>query len=170
MKKSSIKILWFAAALGAFVVFVWMARPTGTSGDQSNETVRKTGAITLKVSEKSYNFGTISMAAGKVKREFKIKNEGQDAVTISKLYTSCMCTSAKLASRAGNFGPFGMPGHGIVPTISAAVEPGEEATVEVTFDPAAHGPAGVGRISRVVKIETETGGALELKIDANVTP
>lgn len=67
-------------------------------------------------------------------------------------------------------GPFGMPGHGAIPTINEALEPGTEATIEVVFDPAAHGPAGVGKVNRVVTVETASGEALQLSFQATVTP
>ncbi|KKT83316.1 MAG: hypothetical protein UW81_C0021G0020, partial [Candidatus Giovannonibacteria bacterium GW2011_GWC2_44_9] len=41
---------------------------------------------------------------------------------------------------------------------------------EVVFDPAAHGPAGVGRIERAVYLENSASEALQLKFSATVTP
>ena len=81
-----------------------------------------------------------------------------------------MCTEAtlKIGSRAA--GPFGMPGHGFAQRISETIRPNEEAAVEVVFDPAAHGPAGVGRIERAVYLENSASEALQLKFSATVTP
>lgn len=56
------------------------------------------------------------------------------------------------------------------PSINQTINPGEEASVEVVFDPAAHGPAGVGQIQRTVTIENNTGKPLELGFSAVVTP
>lgn len=89
-----------------------------------------------------------------------------------------MCTNATLlhgdpsagSGQVKKFGPFGMPGHGFVPKVNDAVNSGEEVSVEVVFDPAAHGSAGVGRIDRVVFVETESGLPLQLKFVAIVTP
>ena len=63
-----------------------------------------------------------------------------------------------------------MPGHGAIPRINQTINPNEEAVVEVVFDPAAHGPAGVGRIGRTVVIENNSGAPVELSFIALVTP
>jgi hypothetical protein len=118
----------------------------------------------------NYDFGKISMAAGKVSHIFKIKNTSSEPVVINKIYTSCMCTVVTLASGDKKFGPFGMLGHGALPKISQSVGPNEEISVEVVFDPAAHGPAGVGRISRMVTLENNIGRPVELLFAAIVTP
>ncbi len=66
-------------------------------------------------------------------------------------------------------GPFGMPGHGSVQTdIDRTVEAGEDFTVRVIFDPAAHGPNGLGKVTRVVTLHTADGGTAELAITADV--
>lgn len=81
-----------------------------------------------------------------------------------------MCTVATLGIRGERFGPYGMPGHGFIPKIGQTINPNEEAIVEVVFDPAAHGPAGVGRIQRIITIENDSGQPLELQFTALVTP
>ena len=64
-----------------------------------------------------------------------------------------------------------MEGHGSpVPTINEELPAGQEAQIEVVFDPAAHGPAGVGPISRNVFVETTDGKKLVFEIKAQVTP
>ncbi len=167
------------------VGFIWLARPKlpnegglarpsaqNTSSTQVNNNANvlgAQGAVTVAESN-NYDFGTISMAAGKVSREFTIKNTSSEAVTLQKIYTSCMCTTATLTNNRKQFGPFGMPGHASIPRIDQAINPNEEATVDVVFDPAAHGPAGVGKIERVVTIENSAGQPVELKFSALVTP
>lgn len=128
------------------------------------------GASALAADESSYDFGSISMAAGPVTRRFAVTNGGVSPVTVEKLYTSCMCTTASLTIAGEASGPFGMPGHGAVPRINRALAPGELAGVDVTFDPAAHGPSGIGRIERSVYLETVGGAPLILNIAATVTP
>jgi hypothetical protein len=81
-----------------------------------------------------------------------------------------MCTSASLTTGDEKFGPFGMPGHGAIPSIKATVAVNQEAEIEVVFDPTAHGPAGVGKIQRVVILENNAGGPIELNFSAMVTP
>jgi len=131
----------------------------------------------LAAAEESFDFGSISMAAGKVTHIFAVKNTGAKPVLIKKLYTSCMCTEATLlkkdpqtSSGEKRFGPFGMPGHGFSPSINETLTSGEEVRVEVLFDPAAHGPAGIGKIERIVYLENDSGRPLELKFSAVVTP
>ena len=89
---------------------------------------------------------------------------------INKMYTSCMCTTATLIINGKIFGPYGMQGHGFIPKINEALAPGEEAQIEAIFDPAAHGPAGVGPIERLIYIESSNAPTLELTISAVVTP
>ena len=124
----------------------------------------------LQSDKSSHDFGTISMKDGKVKTIFKVKNSTAEAITLTKLYTTCMCTEAKLMVNGVSEGPFGMPGHGSVPTFLQKLEPNQEAEVEVEYDPNAHGPSGVGRIERQVIVEGNDGKLATLNIIANVTP
>lgn len=149
--------------LVALVIFY---RPSSV---QTDLTTASSGEVLLSVAETSFDFGTISMAKGDVTHQFKIKNATTTPVTITKLYTSCMCTSAALYKNENKIaGPFGMAGHG--PKISKTLGVGEEMIVLETFDPKAHGPAGIGQIEREVYLETENGSPLILSFKANVTP
>ena len=123
----------------------------------------------LQSAEESYDFGTISMARGKVSKVFTFKNNTTQTIVAEKLYTSCMCTEATLIKNGQNFGPFSMPAHGFIPEINENIDPGQEAQIEVVFDPAAHGPAGVGPIERQVILETSDGQMI-FKFKAQVTP
>ncbi len=147
---------------------IWLGQPTANTN--STQASKKSIADSLKIEETSFDFGTISMANGRVSHIFKVKNAGLEPITMSKLYTSCMCTSASLIMGSEKFGPFGMPGHGAIPSIKAIIVPDQEVEVEVVFDPNAHGPAGVGKIQRVVTLENSAGGPLELNFSAMVTP
>ena len=120
--------------------------------------------------QQTFNFGTISMAGGKVSHTYTINNSGTNTVRVTKLFTSCMCTEATLITSDGRAGPFGMAGHGYIPNIAVPIRHGENATVEIIFDPAAHGPAGVGRIDRVITLQTDAGQPLELAFTAMVKP
>lgn len=127
-------------------------------------------SMLLDVVEKFYNFGTISMADGVVSHAFIIKNTGVAPAVIKNVFTSCMCTTAFLATNEEKVGPFGMAGHAQVPEINKAVDPGEEISVEVIFDPAAHGPSGTGKVRRVVYVEqVGINKPIELSFEANVT-
>lgn len=126
---------------------------------------------TLTASEVAYDFGTISMAQGKVTKLFTVNNSTSVPITVRKLYTSCMCTSATLVMGDRRVGPFGMEGHGgPIPTINEELPAAGTIDIEVTFDPTAHGPAGVGLIARNVILETTDGKKLVFEIKARVTP
>ena len=123
----------------------------------------------LQTAESSYDFGDVSMADGKVTKVFSVKNNTVQNIVAKKLYTSCMCTKATLIKNKEIFGPFGMPAHGFISGFEAIIEPGQEAQIEAVFDPAAHGPAGVGPIGRDVILET-SDGKVTLSFKANVMP
>ncbi len=173
LKKQKYNLLAVVIVVGVFVGFAVTARPTSAPASseaaQQNEE-SQAGDFKLSTSETAYDFGSISMKNGKVTHAFMVKNETGAPVTIAKMYSSCMCTSASLLRAGETYGPFGMPGHGAIPRIDQTLAPGEEATVEVVFDPNAHGPAGVGFIRRVVYLEGTAGDKFELRISANVTP
>ena len=124
----------------------------------------------LSTSETRFSFGPISMAHGKVTHRHPISNVGTEPLVIRKMYTSCMCTTAALVKNGKTSDAYGMPGHAPIPTINVPINPREEAFIEVVFDPAAHGPAGVGPIERVVTVENSAGQPLELAFSALVSP
>ncbi len=150
-------------SLALLIALAWFAGP------QDNAPAAASGSG-LIAAESRMNFGETSMKKGPVTRSFSVKNDSAEPIVVTKVYTSCMCTVASLLTANGKEGPFGMPGHGIVPSISAAIAAGETATVEVTFDPAAHGPAGIGPVDRVITVETSNGDSLTLGFRAIVTP
>lgn len=172
------KIISFAIVLvGLGALILWGVSGRNTESEVfelgGSHPARVEGAVTgsLSVSETFYDFGTISMKNGNVSKSFTITNNGADT-KISKISTSCMCTNAFIVSADGSKkGPFGMPGHGgLVPKANEAIGAGESRTLEVVYDPNAHGPAGVGLIERVVFIEDENGKVVELVIRVNVRP
>jgi hypothetical protein len=124
----------------------------------------------LIAEEMSFDFGPVSMAAGNVTHRFEIKNANVEPVIIRKISTSCMCTTAQLVKGGKKLAIYGMPGHGYIPNLDEPIAPNEQASVEVVFDPAAHGPAGIGRVERLATIYTGAEQPLELSFTALVTP
>ena len=117
----------------------------------------------------AYDFGLVSMAKGNVEHDFAITNTTDSDITINQAETSCMCTEAILKLPDGKeMGPYGMPGHGSR-SVSAVVKPSEIITVRVIFNPAAHGPAGIGKIERVVTLYSGRG-PITMQFRAEVTP
>lgn len=163
-------IIGAVLALFVLVGLVWIARPAPGAENIAAAGAGSRTSRMLTTEEHAFDFGTISMAAGNVTHAFPVTNAGSAPIVIKKMYTSCMCTTATLKTAGVSYGPFGMPGHGFIPAINANIAPGGVASVEVVFDPAAHGPAGVGTIERIVRLEQESGEALELHFKAFVTP
>lgn len=162
-------VIWSAVILVIIIGFVWIS---GRSSENSNSLASLTGPGALTAAENFFDFGEISMAKGDVSHDFRVKNTGVKPVNIIKTYTSCMCTTAILQMASGKeLGPYGMPGHGgFAPAINQIAAPGEEITVRAIFDPAAHGPAGVGPIERAIYIENDSGKPVEIQFKAVVTP
>jgi hypothetical protein len=120
----------------------------------------------------AYDFGLVSMAKGNVEHDFAITNTTDSDITINQAETSCMCTEAFLKLPGGKeMGPYGMPGHGssFSRSVGAVIKPGEVIFVKVIFNPAAHGPAGIGKIERIVTLSSGRG-PLTMQFRAEVTP
>lgn len=168
---------WLLAGAALVVVIgglVLVARPGAVSAPAEQVQAADPGAPRtpgqLRAIRTKYNFGTVSMARGKVTTVFRITNTGTEPVVVRKLYTSCMCTTAALVKNGKSSDAFGMAGHTPIPTIDVPLTSKDDAAIEVVFDPAAHGPAGVGPIERVVTVENSAGQPLELQFAALVTP
>lgn len=168
--KEQIKQISILLGLVAIVVvgLVWFSNNSKTETPTAAISGKSSGVLTFEKSQ--YDFGTVSMAKGKVSKEFTLENKSQEDVKIGEVFTSCMCTEAELKVGGRTAGPFGMQGH----TASSAnliVKPGEEMIVKAIFDPAAHGPAGVGPTERQVAIYTSAGNnPIVLDFKAVVTP
>src|SRR3989344_1696603 len=153
-------------ALGALLFY---AQPSSNQPSGTFDRNAPSNAISV-LGASNYDFGPISMKNGKVSTTFKIKNIQSEPVTLSKLYTSCMRTEVTLKVASRTQGPFSMLGHGPITKFNEILQPNEEAEIEVVYDPAAHGPSGVGKIQRTVTLENNTGQPVELLVAANVTP
>mgnify|MGYP001612226702 CR=1 FL=1 len=162
--KNVIVFILILVGLGGLM---WWGKPAQTSIPGSNAETESA----LPVSEKLYDFGTISMANGKVSKVFKVTNSTAQDITVESVVTSCMCTVAYLGSESGEKGPFGMPGHdGGGAKANEVIKAGESREIKVVYDPNAHGPAGIGPVDRFVYLTETSGGTLELEIRAVVTP
>lgn len=144
------------------------AKPEPVAQNPTRAEVRSQSDLTAN--EMSIDFGKVSMAAGNVTHRFGIKNANATPIVIRKISTSCMCTTAQLEKGGRKLAVYGMPGHGYVPNLDEPLAPNGQAVVEVVFDPAAHGPAGIGRVERYVTIYTGAAQPLELSFTALVTP
>lgn len=173
MEKLNLKfvgiILFWVAALGALIYFVPFEKILSQS-TQNNSADNLTNAV-LTAGHYEYDFGTIQITGGKVKHSYNLKNDGPDALSISKVWTSCMCTTAQIKiSNGKTYGLFGMGGgHGGSTTANIDIVAGEEFELIAEFDPMAHGPDAIGPIQRAIYIKTNTAKEpLGLSFTANV--
>lgn len=132
-----------------------------------------TSSASLIAQDPFYDFGNIIMKDGVVETTYQLTNTGDEPVTIGKVYTSCMCTTVSIIESDGSEkGVFGMPGHREARTSAESlVAPGDSITVKAVFDPAAHGPSGVGLAQRSIYLETNSKATpkIELRLKAMVT-
>jgi len=122
----------------------------------------------IELSPEEYDAGTISMADGKVKYTYEIQNMGEADLDISRIWTSCMCTTARLRVGGKESEEFGM--HSTGGLWSQKIAQGEVGYLEVVFDPAFHGPQRTGEAIRVVYLSTNdpNNKQSQVKLMANV--
>lgn len=127
-----------------------------TSADKTDQS----GAAKMVLETNNFDFGDVSMANGKVTKIINIKNEGDADLEISKLVTSCMCTTAALEVDGKKSPAFGMAnGHGGASgPLNMSIPPGKSGVLELIFDPNAHGPDAVGPIKRTITLTSNNGG------------
>lgn len=146
-KKVIIIISFFTLlVLGGGVVLV--------GGQGQNASIEKTSGAKIQTFENSFDFKDVKYSGGNVKHDFKIKNQGTSDLVIANMATSCMCTKVYLQVGSNKGPEFGMKGHSASSDWKGVLKPGEEGQVVTVFDPTAHGPAGIGPISRIVSFET----------------
>lgn len=137
------------------------------AGILSTRTEKDTGLPQMKIDSTFFDFGTISMADGKVKHSFTIKNEGTGDLRLTNISTSCMCTTAILEGGGETSPIFGMHNN---PTLwSKKIKPGQSANLEVIFDPTAHGPNATGPVTRTVTMYSNDGGKESVKTIFTIT-
>ncbi|MBU6501092.1 MAG: DUF1573 domain-containing protein [Patescibacteria group bacterium] len=163
-KKTFILVTIIAVVAG--LLLFWGSHAPAVSGKVS--LLGETSAV-FGQAVQEFDFGTISMANGKVEHDFSFTNSGDSVVTVNRADTSCMCTEAVLNFGGKEFGPFGMAGMGFAPSINEVVPVGGEMNLRTIFDPAAHGPSGIGAIERQVTVYTDKG-QFQVAFKALVTP
>jgi hypothetical protein len=121
--------------------------------------ISKTGPAELAVSQEvhaqapqtSHDWGEIPINDGNVNKTFEIKNDGPGVLELANVSTSCMCTTAQVIINGDKSPFFGMHAKS---SWQGQIPAGESAQVFIEFDPAFHGPNGVGQISRQISLET----------------
>lgn len=125
----------------------------------------------LEIENTAWDFGITNMREGKVSHKFKLVNNSGNSVNIEKIYTSCGCTSAYIIEDNGErSAEFGMQGHGLEIKADVKVDALGFIILEVVFDPEAHGPDAIGKIKRLIYIETNSKikPKITLEISADV--
>ena len=124
----------------------------------------------LEVSPASYDVGTIKMKDGNVVKTYEVKNTSAESMKLQRIATSCMCTKTKIKIGDKETREFGMEGMGDKnPPVNLELPSGQTATVTAIFDPAAHGPKGVGSFDRTVFLYfSNPTGTKELKFNGTV--
>src|SRR3989344_3526588 len=141
-------------------VFVTAKTNDGTTQDTGGR---------VAVEATTYDWGEIGIESGKVERLFSITNTGTGPLRVFNVSTSCMCTTAQLLLGEKESPLFGM--HTKVPFV-LEISPQETASLKVVFDPAFHGPSGIGEVTRQIHVETTDSAQKDITFDltAKVTP
>src|SRR3990170_5345853 len=140
-------------------------------GGKKGEEVLTAGPIAgVEAVPEFYDLGAVPINGGIVTKEYEVENTSGGVLKLKKITTSCMCTQAKVSVGDRETRFFGME-HGMDrnPPVNIEVGLGETAKVTVNFDPAAHGPEGVGPFDRVVWLAfSDPAGVKELKFSGVV--
>lgn len=142
-------------SLGVFL----LSRPTGA-------VMEKSSGAKIEVGEVNYDWGEIKIDDGNVENTFVIKNAGSGTLKLSNVSTSCMCTTAQVIIDGNNSPWFGMHAKSVW---IGQVPPGQEAELKVVFDPAFHGPSGLGPVTRQIVVETNDVSKTKLTFDLKGT-
>ena len=120
------------------------------------------------VSSYMHDWGDIKMDEGKVRANFEVKNEGTEDLKLYNVASSCTCTMAKIIMGDITSPIFGMHTKS---DFVMVIPPGQTAQVQAEFNPAFHGPTGVGTITRNVTVETNDASQPQLSFTttANVS-
>ena len=102
-------------------------------------------AVFTVVGESTHDFKTIKEADGEATHAFKIKNEGKTPLVISKVTSTCSCTTAEFTKEP--------------------IAPGDTVEIKVTYDPANR----IGPFTRTVSVYSNgSKGTNVLTIKGNV--
>ncbi|OGM18922.1 hypothetical protein A2686_03955 [Candidatus Woesebacteria bacterium RIFCSPHIGHO2_01_FULL_38_10] len=164
-----IKILIFSLGLTFLLIIVfvlWQGKSPGETLEPES-TVKIEG---VEVTPEDYDLGDVPIKGGIVTRGYEIGNTTERALKLKKITTSCMCTTASVSVGDKETRFFGMEGHGDKnPSVNLEIGPDQIGKVVVRFDPAAHGPQGVGLFDRSVWLTfSDPVGVKELKFNGTV--
>jgi hypothetical protein len=136
------------------LMIVGLAFWQGGKEDVPSSNTQSLGQVAgVQVNPENYDLGNVPINGGLVTKEYELKNDTESTIKLGNVVTSCMCTQAKVTIGDKESRFFGMEHPGDRnPSLGYEINPGEKALVTVNFDPAAHGPQGIGPFDRVVEI------------------
>jgi hypothetical protein len=135
---------------------VWAVK-SGTPAAQLSQTQ----GTSLKLSDTNFDWGDIPINGGNVDKVFEIENTGSSTLELANFITSCMCTTVKVITSAGESPEFGMHDKS---DWKGTIAPGESAQIKVVFDPAYHGPQGKGSLTRIIQFNTNASGSRQVEL------
>lgn len=158
--------------IGAFLVSIVIIIGVAfllSKNSQSQAEIPSGDISGLTVSPERYELGDVAINGGIVIKDYEVTNSTSGKLALKKMATSCMCTTASIQIGDKTTKFFGMEGHGDAnPPVNLEIGAGETAKVTVKFDPAAHGPQGVGPFDRIVWLYFSEG-TKELTFNGVVT-
>lgn len=167
MKRTIIAVVVVTCGILLFVS--WEVRAGTFVLPWKSTSASEVALVGISLENTQHNFGTISMKRGLVTKEFTVRNTRTEPIIISRISTTCTCMTATLHIGNASFGPSNNP-QKEAPRVHAEILPGHSATLSVTFDPRAHGPAGIGKIVRRVLLDYDAKTPLSFRLSAFVTP
>jgi len=153
-------ILFFVAILGLSILINRMPITSQVLSEASG----------VEVDPLYYDLGNVPIKGGIITKEYLIKNVSSQPIKLKRIATSCMCTTASFQFQDKKTDFFGMEMNGNKnPSLNIQIGVNETGKVVVRFDPAAHGPQGIGPFDRVVYLTfSDPAGVKELKFGGNV--
>lgn len=146
--------------LGIIVVLITVSLffIANIQNDKKTEENKQTASL-ISVDKSFYDFGDIDIFGGKVSADFLLKNEGNEDVKIVSGITSCACTEGQIGDM--KFGMHGQTGGKVI------IPAGGQEKLTAIFDPLAHGPDGVGKITRQLMLKTNSTETPEIEVRLN---
>lgn len=144
------------AVIGGLAFWMTKSSGGGSGGDSLllNEPVSNLEASPSGI----MGLGNVAYRGGIVSKTFDIKNTFDKTIKLRKITTSCMCTTAKFSVNEKESKFYGMEMNGdLNPLIDVDFPAGTTGQVIFDFDPAAHGPEGIGAIDREVTLFFDVG-------------
>ena len=137
----------------------WMTKVSSGDGSGRDKLVPNTPIEKLEANPPGVmDLGDVPYRGGVISKSFEVKNTSDSEISLKKITTSCMCTKAKFVVDGRESKFYGMEMNGdLNPLIDYKLAPGKTARVIFDFDPAAHGPQGIGPVDRTITLFFDTG-------------